>query len=133
MKKSTQKLTSRGKIIAVSIGAILVIALAWWWLFPPNPLLGKWVAIDRDSDPYRVSVTVIGQLEFTPDTMIQHNGRFPARYDVSRSRVVVHTIGFADGKDIAEAYTIKRTIKGIIIQRPMSFLPDGVVEYRKAD
>lgn len=129
-----KNLTRRGKIIAGSAAGLILIALAWWLLFPPNPLIGKWVAIDKDSDPFRVSVTLLGRVEFRPDAMIQFNGSFPARYEVSRwGKEVKAYVQTSTGGISEEAYTIKRTPMGLRMLRPVPFMPDGTVEYRREE
>jgi hypothetical protein len=94
-------------------------------------LLGKWVAIDKDTDPFRVSVTLIGQLEFLPDAVIVAGESHPASYSVSRDSVIVMIKpSFGEGM-IHERYTVHHTLAGLRIQRQLSFMPDGTVDYRK--
>lgn len=132
-KKKLPTMTRRGQILAGTVGVVLLGVIAWWYLLLPNPLIGKWVAIDKDTDPFRVSVTLIGQLEFLPDAVIQAGESHPASYSVSRDSVVVAVKpSFGEGM-IQERYTIRRTLSGLVIQRPVPFMPDGMVEYRRID
>lgn len=128
MKKTTRKQTL---FVAV---VLMVLALTGWFAWPvSNPLLGTWVAIDKDSDPFRVSVTLIGQIEFTPESMKLNGVTLPTTYKVIDRNTVLARVQTYAGGISEERYTIRRTVSGLVIQRPIPFMPDGMVEYRGAD
>lgn len=115
-------------------GALVTLILVGWFAWPvSNPLLGKWVAIDKDTDPFRVSVTLIGQIEFTPEAMKLNGAILPTTYEVIDRNTVLARVQTYAGGISEERYTIRRTLSGLVIQRPVSFMPDGMVEYRRID
>lgn len=128
-----KKKPTRKQILA-GAGALVALILVGWFAWPAsNPLLGKWVAIDKDTDPFRVSVTLIGQIEFTPEAMLLNGAILPATYEVIDKNTVLARVQTYAGGISEERYTVRRTLSGLVIQRPVSFMPDGMVEYRRAD
>lgn len=122
------------KQILIGAGALIVLVLVGWFAWPvSNPLLGNWVAIDKDTDPFRVSVTLIGQIEFTPEAMKLNGAILPTTYEVIDSNTVLARVQTYAGGISEERYTIRRTLSGLVIQRPVPFMPDGMVEYRRID
>lgn len=120
------------KQILAGGGVLVILILVGWFVWPvSNPLLGKWVAIDKDTDPFRVSVTLIGQIEFTPESMKLNGAILPTTYEVINKNTVLARVQTYAGGISEERYTIRRTLSGMVIQRPVSFMPDGMVEYRR--
>lgn len=120
------------KQILAGAGALVILILVGWFAWPvSNPLLGRWIAIDKDTDPFRVSVTLIGQIEFTPEAMKLNGAILPTTYEVIDRNTVLTRVQTYAGGISEERYTIRRTLSGMVIQRPVSFMPDGMVEYRR--
>lgn len=116
------------KQILAGAGALVILILVGWFAWPiQNPVLGKWEALPLEGDSFPVQASAIGKIEFRESSTIQDGQEYATSYEVlDRNTVIVKTQTAFGG--VAEE---KYTVKWGKLQRPVSFLGNGIVEYKK--
>lgn len=92
-----------------------------------NPILGKWRAIQPKHESTRIAKTLLGDIEFLPDSLVTPHGTSKVTYRVADA----HTVFVKVPTGPKDAPGEKIGIKDGRLQREISWIDGGVLEYRR--